>query len=89
MHQNVSYYYKKTLTTLHRSPTPLAYPLYRLNGLNLSGALHVICHVSHVTCHVSFIIFFGQNGGACSWTVCYQRGLPRLVKTDSQIIYVL
>ena len=52
-------------------------------------------HVSSVTCHVSrvtgpmskklhFFFFlhkkkFGQSGGASWWSVCYQRGLPRLV----------
>ena len=48
---------------------------------------HVTCHVSRVTCHVSrvtclmfsFFVFFGQSGEAIQWTVCYQRGRPRLV----------
>ena len=44
----------------------------------------VTCHVSHVTCHVSpvtcqhFFCFFLLSGGASTWRVCYQRGLPRL-----------
>ena len=52
---------------------------------------HVTCHMSRVTCHVSRVtcqvshvrcqmfFFFGQNGRASRWRVCYQRGLPRLV----------
>ena len=39
----------------------------------------VMCHVSHVTCHIFFFFFFGRNGEAYRWRVCYQRGLPRLV----------
>ena len=43
----------------------------------------VTCHMSHVTCYMSHDIFnffiFWQNGGASQWSVCYQRGLPRLV----------
>ena len=41
----------------------------------------VRCHVSRVRCHMSniFFIFFLQSGGASWWSVCYQRGLPRLV----------
>ena len=49
---------------------------------------HVMCRVSLVMCHVScvtcnyyyYIFFFLQIGGASQWRVCYQRGLPRLVK---------
>ena len=46
--------------------------------------LHVTCHMSCVMCHMShvmclLVIFFGQSGEAYRWTVCYQRGLPRLV----------
>ena len=51
---------------------------------------HVTCQVSHVTCQVSgvtcqmsgviiIIYFFLQSGGATQWSVCYQRGRPRLV----------
>ena len=37
-------------------------------------------HMSCVTCYVSRVTcFFGQSGGASRWSVCYQRGLPRLV----------
>ena len=43
----------------------------------------VTCHVSHVTCHIFiyflFFIFGGKSGGASWWSVCYQRGLRRLV----------
>ena len=41
----------------------------------------VTCHVSPVTCHMSHVtcICFGQKVGASQWSVCYQRGLPRLV----------
>ena len=59
---------------------------------------HVTCHVSrhvsrqmsHVTCHVShitiiIIFFFAQSGEAYRWRVCYQRGLPRLVSSVSEI----
>ena len=49
----------------------------------------VTCHVSRVTCHMShffyFYFFFGQNGEAYRWRVCYQRGLPRLVCTDCRV----
>ena len=56
--------------------------------------LGVRCQVSRVRCHVSGVtyytkkkyyilffifIFFCQSGGASWLTVCYQRGLPRLV----------
>ena len=57
---------------------------------------HVSCfmfHVSSVTCFMSpviFIFFFffsfktiGQSGGASRRRVCFQRGLPRLVKKKS------
>ena len=39
---------------------------------------HVTFHVSHVPCHMSHVTFF-KSGIAIWWTVCYQRGLPRLV----------
>ena len=43
----------------------------------------VMCHVSHVTCHISGEKMKrkknGKNGGASRSTVCYQRGLTRLV----------
>ena len=48
-----------------------------------------MCHVSHVTCHMSNVIiiifFFGQSGEAYWWSVCYQRGLPRLVLVFSNL----
>ena len=53
--------------------------------------LRITCHVSPVTCHLSSVkIFFIpkkflQSGGASSWRVCYQRGLPYLVLIDSWI----
>ena len=34
-----------------------------------------VCHMSRVTCYMSRVIFFGQNGGASQWRVCYQEGL--------------
>ena len=47
----------------------------------------VTCHVSHVTFFIFyFIILFWQSGEAYRWRVCYQRGLPRLVCLESQII---
>ena len=42
----------------------------------------VRCHVSDVRCHF-FLSFFGQSGGTSRWRVCYQRGLPRLVFTQT------
>ena len=59
---------------------------------------HVICHMSFVTCHMScvtfhmscvtchffYFFFFGQSGEAFWWRVCYQRGLPCLVKSPDQ-----
>ena len=49
---------------------------------------HVTCHMTHVTCHMSFFFFFylkknGQSGGASRWRVCYQQGLPHLVKPQN------
>ena len=55
---------------------------------------HVTCLVSHVACHMSCVTCpmshvkkekkekrkKGQSGGAYRSRVCYQRGLPRLVK---------
>ena len=41
-----------------------------------------MCHLSRVTCHMSFFLFIQkklQSDGASRWSVCYQRGLPRLV----------
>ena len=38
----------------------------------------VMCYVSRVTC-IFIFYFFLQIGGASRWSVCYQRGLPRLV----------
>ena len=62
---------------------------------------HVTCHVSPVTCHFFITFFYdkkrkkkkvvyptkiiGQSGGASRWRVCYQRGLPRLVFSKSDI----
>ena len=40
---------------------------------------HVTCHISHVT-FFSFFSFCEQSGEAYPWRVCYQQGLPRLVK---------
>ena len=43
---------------------------------------NVTCLMSHVMCNMTqfFSSFFcGQSGEAYWWTVCYQRGLPRLV----------
>ena len=50
----------------------------------------VTCHVSRVTCQLSrvtffFCFFFGQSSAAYWGRVCYQRGLPRLVFTNSAI----
>ena len=39
----------------------------------------VTSHESHVLCHY-FFFFLGQIVGASHWRVCYQRGLPSLVK---------
>ena len=50
---------------------------------------HVTCHVSRVTCYVSYDIFFLQNVGAIRCRVCYQRGLPRLVYTKSNIYIMM
>ena len=51
-----------------------------------------MCHVSHVTRHMlrvmfflNFFFIFGQSGGASRWRVCYQQGLPRLVKKKNCI----
>ena len=48
--------------------------------------LHVMCHILCVTCHILCVMFhnfisnfFGQNGRASWWRVCYQQGLPRIV----------
>ena len=46
----------------------------------------VTCHVSCVMCQVSclkchmYFFFMDKFPGASRWSVCYQRGLPRLVK---------
>ena len=47
---------------------------------------YVTCHMSRVTCHVSYVTFFifflgggGQSGEVYRWSVCYRRGLPRLI----------
>ena len=47
----------------------------------VSHVSHVTCHMSQVTSQLLFVYFFGQSGGASRWSVCYQRGLPRLVLT--------
>ena len=39
----------------------------------------VKCHMSDFLFNLFAINFFGPNGEACWWRVCYQRGLPRLV----------
>ena len=43
-----------------------------------------MCHMSGVTCQVSHVrchhFFFKQSGGTSRWRVCYQWGLPSLVK---------
>ena len=62
----------------------------------------VMCHVSPVTCQIIFLhntkekkLFFcilkkiGQSGGASRWTVCYQRGLPRLVSSNISVAVLL
>ena len=36
------------------------------------------CPMSHVMSHMFLSSFFGQNGEASHWSVCYQRGLPSL-----------
>ena len=41
---------------------------------------HVTCHVSHVTCIFLFLLFFWQSAVTSGVRVCYQRGLPCLVK---------
>ena len=47
---------------------------------------HVLCHVSRVTCHMSnFFSFFGQGGEAYRWRVGYQRGLPCLVVSRTEV----
>ena len=33
-----------------------------------------------------YIFFYGQCGEASRWRVCYQRGLPRLVWFDPEIL---
>ena len=55
--------------------------MFHMSGVvcQVSG---VPCQVSRVTCqvsHVTLSFFFGQNGWARWWRVCYQHGLPRLV----------
>ena len=59
-----------------------------LSHVKLINMSRVTCQVSRVTCHVSHVIFLfyflgGQSGEAYRWRVCYQRGLPRLVKTET------
>ena len=52
-----------------------------------------MCHVSPVTYNYFLILIKIkkkklQSGGASQWRVCYQRGLPRLVFTESSnVIY--
>ena len=48
---------------------------------------HVSRQMSHVTCHMSLfcLSFFEQSCEAYRWSVCYQRGLPRLVHTQYDI----
>ena len=59
---------------------------------------HVRCQVSGVRCHVSGVtriffnyisIFFLQFVWASRLRVCYQRGLPHLVSTYTQVLPVL
>ena len=55
----------------------------------------VICHKSHVMCHMScfvclfffffLLLLFGLSGEGYWWSVCYQRGLPRLVYTGLEL----
>ena len=41
---------------------------------------HVTCHLFHVMCQMYFYFFFlPQIGGTSWWSVCYQRGRPRLI----------
>ena len=41
-----------------------------------------MCHVLHVT-----FFFVAQSGEAYRWSICYQRGLPRLVFIPITPIY--
>ena len=49
-----------------------------------------MCHASRVTSHMSHVKFFwreeGQSGGAIQWRVCYERGLPRLISFQIQLV---
>ena len=53
---------------------------------NVHSPPSVTCHMSGVSCQVPCVrrpvsqFLFGQSGGASRWRVCYQLGLPRLVK---------
>ena len=74
---------------------PGGYELYRLASSMPESSFsskHVMCHVSCVMCHVSLVIFlliyiyFRQSKGATRWSVCYQRGLPRLVCLHGEVL---
>ena len=69
------------------NPKPLELGSWNFERISTSDHVsHVTCHKSHVTCHVSGVrcqVSGGGGGGASRWRVCYQRGLPSLVSTDT------
>ena len=66
-------------------PPPVKYQVSHV----MCHMTHVTCHLSPVTCHMSHVffsfIFFGKSSEASQGRVCYQRGLPRLVSTNSAL----
>ena len=53
------------------------------------GNLLVFCNPLQFLNHQVFFLFlFLQIGGASWWRVCYQRGLPRLVKLASTMVKI-
>ena len=49
----------------------------------------VTCHMSHDTCDMPLKKIYWQSGGASWLSVCYQRGLPRLVFYKETLVSLL
>ena len=62
----------------HYTQTVRARNLKLWENIHPNYVSYFMCHVSVVRCQAHF--FRGGSGGASRWSVCYQCGLPCLVK---------